>query len=63
MSPPHSTVSTSPKVLPNGDRVFKVNLKDKDGNKIPFSGVPIVADIHAKHQHGAGIYVVSLPPF
>jgi hypothetical protein len=54
ISPEHSTVSHVPIVLPNGDNVFRVNLKDKDGKPIPFSGVPIVAHIFAKKPHGKG---------
>jgi len=52
VDPTLSTVSVVPVVLPNGDNVFRVNLKDKDGGKISFSGVPIVAHIFAKKPHG-----------
>lgn len=52
VSPADSIVSRSPSVLPNGDRVFQVTLKDKDGKNIPFSGVPIVANIFAKRPNG-----------
>jgi filamin len=52
VSPPDSTVSKIPTVLPNGDRVFQVTLRDKDKHKIPFSGVPIAAHVVAKHPHG-----------
>jgi hypothetical protein len=68
-------VATVPTVLPNGDRVFQVNLKDNNGEKIPFSGVPIVAHITAKKpdgkevpvtvtiaDRGDGVYDVILKP-
>ena len=60
VSPDHSTVSHDPTVLPNGDNVFRVTLKDKDGAKIPFSGVPILANVFAKRPHGKGLPFLEL---
>jgi hypothetical protein len=58
VEPTLSTVATIPTVLPNGDRAFQVNLKGKDGQPIPFSGVPIVAHIFAKRHPGKGANLV-----